>query len=126
MGGLLGTVGLAVVALAPAPWAAVVGFAATGLGLSVVVPLAFSVAGRLDPDGSGAAVARVNLFNYVGFVLGAGLIGAVAEVASLRWAFAVPAVLALGVAGLAPAFRVARRRGPPTVRSAAPGVPGRR
>ncbi|CAM3540485.1 MFS transporter [Isoptericola cucumis] len=126
-GGLLGAAGLTLVAVAPAPWAAVVGFAATGLGLSVVVPLAFSVAGRLDPDGSGAAVARVNLFNYVGFVLGAGLIGAVAEVASLRWAFAVPAVLALVVAALAPAFRVAgMRQGPPTERSTAPDVPGRR
>ncbi|MCA5894147.1 MFS transporter [Isoptericola sp. NEAU-Y5] len=111
-GGLFGAAGLALVTLAPAPWAAVVGFAATGLGLSVVVPLAFSVAGHLDPDGTGGAVARVNLFNYVGFVLGAGLIGGVAELAGLRWAFAVPAVLALAVAALAPAFRPAAARRP--------------
>ncbi|SKC61228.1 MFS transporter [Krasilnikoviella flava] len=109
VGGIVGAAGLAAVTLAPGPWVAVVGFGLTGLGLSVVVPLAFSVAGRLDPEGTGVAVARVNLFNYVGFVVGAGLIGAVAELTSLRLAFAVPALLALGVIALAPAFRVAAR-----------------
>ncbi|MGF0114753.1 MFS transporter [Promicromonospora sp. Marseille-Q5078] len=109
VGGLIGAAGLTAVTLAPTAWVAVLGFALTGLGLSVVVPLSFSVAGRLDPEGTGVAVARVNLFNYVGFVVGAGLIGGVAEVLSLRIAFAVPALLALGVVALAPAFRVAAR-----------------
>jgi MFS family permease len=107
VGGLVGAAGLTLAAAAPAPWAAIVGFGATGLGLSVVVPLSFSVAGKLDT--SGVAVARVNLFNYVGFVLGAAVIGGVAELASLRWAFLVPAVLALGVVAIAPAFRTAGR-----------------
>ncbi|MEU2198625.1 MFS transporter [Isoptericola sp. NPDC019482] len=109
VGGIVGAAGLAAVTLAPGPWVAVVGFGLTGLGLSVVVPLAFSVAGRLDPEGTGVAVARVNLFNYVGFVVGAGLIGGVAELLSMRLAFAVPALLALGVIALAPAFKVAAR-----------------
>jgi MFS family permease len=112
-GGGVGAAGLALVAVAPAPWVAVIGFGATGLGLSVVVPLAFSVAGALDR--TGVAVARVNLFNYVGFVLGAAVVGGVAELTSLRWAFAVPAVLALGVVALAPAFR--------PVPATAPGLP---
>ncbi|WP_418275433.1 MFS transporter [Isoptericola jiangsuensis] len=103
VGGLVGATGLALAAAAPAPWVAILGFGATGLGLSVVVPLSFSVAGALDR--TGVAVARVNLFNYVGFVLGAAVIGGVAELADLRWAFAVPAVLALGVVAIAPAFR---------------------
>ena len=111
VGGIVGAAGLAAVTLAAGPWVAVVGFGLTGLGLSVVVPLSFSVAGRLDPEGTGIAVARVNLFNYVGFVVGAGLIGGVAELLSMRLAFAVPALLALGVIALAPAFRVAARDG---------------
>ncbi len=106
VGGAVGAAGLTLVAVAHAPWTAVAGFALTGLGLAVVVPLAFSAAGALDHTHGGVAVARVNLFNYVGFVLGAALIGGVAEMSSLRVAFAVPAVLALGVIGLAPAFRV--------------------
>jgi MFS family permease len=107
LGGVVGVVGMTVVALAPAPIWAVVGFGAVGLGLSVVVPMSFSAAGVLDPTNSGVAIARVNLFNYVGFVVGAGLTGAVASAASLRWAFAVPAVLAVGVVVLAPSFRMA-------------------
>src|SRR2546429_1039183 len=100
---------MAVVATAPSPLVGVIGFAIVGGGLCVVVPQSFSAAGALDPTGSGVAIARVNLFNYIGFVVGAGLVGAVAKGASLRWAFAVPAVLALGIVALAPSFGVARR-----------------
>jgi MFS family permease len=105
-GALVGGVGLVIVAVAPTPTVAIAGFAVLGLGLCVVVPQSFSAAGRLDPRSTGVAIARVNLFNYIGFVIGAALIGIVAEGASLRWAFAVPAVLTLGIMALAPSFRV--------------------
>jgi MFS family permease len=108
VGGAIGVIGMAVVALAPAPWLGIAGFAIVGAGLCVVVPQSFTAAGALDPTGSGVAIARVNLFNYAGFVVGAALIGAVAAAANLRWAFAVPAVLALAIVALAPAFRIAR------------------
>ena len=52
-------------------------------------------------------VARVNLFNYAGVVVGAALIGVIADAADLRLAFGVPAVLVLLTVALAPAFRVA-------------------
>ena len=96
--------GLACATAAPAPWAAVAGFALTGLGASVVMPIGFSAAGRLDPEGSGTAVARVNVSNYVGFVLGAVLIGTIAEALDLRTAFAAPTVLLLGAVLLARSF----------------------
>ena len=108
-GGLIGAIGMSVVAAAPRPAIGILGFAIVGAGLCVVVPQSFSAAGALDPTGSGVAVARVNLFNYVGFVVGAALIGAVAKDASLRLAFVVPAVLALLIVALAPSFAVARR-----------------
>jgi MFS family permease len=108
-GGLIGAVGMTVVAAAPRPAIGIIGFGIVGAGLCVVVPQSFSAAGALDPTGSGVAVARVNLFNYVGFVAGAALIGTVAKGASLRAAFVVPAVLALLIVALAPSFAVARR-----------------
>jgi MFS family permease len=107
-GGLVGGVGLAVVVIAPRPLVGLIGFAIVGLGLCVVVPQSFSAAGALDPTGSGVAVARVNLFNYIGFVVGAILIGAVAHGTSLRWAFAVPGLLTLVIIALARSFNVAR------------------
>jgi sugar phosphate permease len=110
-GGVLGVAGMVLVAVAPAPVPGVLGFAVVGVGLCVVVPLSFSAAGALDPTGSGVAVARVNLFNYVGFVVGAALIGAVAHGTNLRWAFGVLAVVVLAVVGLSGAFGVAARAG---------------
>jgi MFS family permease len=108
VGALIGGAGLLVAAAAPVPAVAIAGFALQGLGLCVVVPLSFSAAGRLDASsgrpGSGAAIARVNLFNYAGFVIGAGLIGAVAELADLRLAFVVPAALTVVIVVFARAF----------------------
>jgi MFS family permease len=109
VGGVIGVAGMTLVAVARVPGLAIAGFAIVGFGLCVVVPQSFSAAGALDPTGSGVAIARVNLFNYVGFVVGAGLIGVVDQAAGLRWAFAVPAVLCLGIVGLAPSFRIAAR-----------------
>ncbi len=107
VGGLVGCAGMVLVALARTPALAILGFSIVGVGLCVVVPQSFSAAGALDPTGSGIAISRVNLFNYIGFVVGAALIGLVNDAAGLRWAFAVPAVLCLGIVGLAPSFRIA-------------------
>jgi hypothetical protein len=87
---------------------AAVGFALMGLGPSVVVPLTFSAADGLDPAGTGVIIARVNLFNYAGVIIGARVIGTVAgfAYAQLRLAFAIPAVVVLLITMLAPAFRV--------------------
>ena len=105
-GALLAAGGFAVVASASRPQVAVAGFALVGVGLSVVVPLSFSAADALDPAGSGVVVARVNLFNYLGVIVGTALIGVVAEAVDLRFAFWVPAGLVLVIIVLAPAFRV--------------------
>jgi MFS family permease len=82
---------------------------AVGFGLTVVAqtPMAFSTAGALDPTGSGVVIARVNLFNYAGFVVGSALIGVIGDSVGVRLAFAVPAALALLVIPLAFAFRPA-------------------
>jgi MFS family permease len=85
---------------------AVGGFALIGAGLSVVVPLTFSAADALDPAGTGTVIARVNLFNYAGVVVGSILIGVIVDAVSYRAAFAVPGVLVLLILALAPAFRV--------------------
>ena len=85
---------------------AVAGFALIGAGLSVVVPLTFSAADALDPAGTGTVIAKVNLFNYAGVVVGSILIGVIIDAVSYRVAFAVPGVLVLLILALAPAFRV--------------------
>ncbi|WP_345287257.1 MFS transporter [Streptomyces gulbargensis] len=94
-GAVLAALGFAVVAVAPAAWAGLAGFTVLGLGLSVLVPQTFAAAGRLFPGDSDAAVARLNVFNYVGFLIGSPLVGALGEAWSYRGAMLVPMVLVL-------------------------------
>lgn len=101
VGGLVGLVGLLAVVAAPNAVFAIAAFTVMGLGLCVVAPISFTAAGKVDPTGLGVAVSRVNLFNYVGFVLGAGIVGAIQP---LRYAYAVPAVLVLIIIALAKGF----------------------
>lgn len=103
-GTLLAAAGFAVVATAPGPWAGIGGFTLLGLGLCVVVPQTFAAAGRLAPGRSDAAVARLNVFNYVGFLVGSPLVGALGDAWSYRGAMLVPMVLVLATLGYARSF----------------------
>lgn len=93
----LGTVvamgGFAVVAAAPGAWVGMLGFTLLGLGLCVIVPQTFAAAGRMFPDVSDAAIARLNIFNYVGFLVGSPLVGAIGDGWSYRGAMLVPMAL---------------------------------
>ncbi|MFF7766905.1 MFS transporter [Streptomyces massasporeus] len=94
-GALVAAGGFAVVAGAPGAWVGMVGFTLLGLGLCVLVPQTFAAAGRLFPGASDAAVARLNVFNYVGFLIGSPLVGALGDLWSYRGAMLVPMVLVL-------------------------------
>ncbi|MFJ3639168.1 MFS transporter [Streptomyces sp. NPDC090108] len=95
LGTLVAAGGFAVVAAAPGPWVGMLGFTLLGLGLCVLVPQTFAAAGRLFPGASDAAVARLNIFNYVGFLVGSPLVGALGDAWSYRGAMLVPMVLVL-------------------------------
>jgi predicted MFS family arabinose efflux permease len=94
---------------------ALVGFGLLGVSLCLVLPLAFVAADAHDPSDSGVAVARVNVFNYVGFVLGAPLVGLLAEATGLRAAFLALVPIASALLLLAPRFApsAVARAGPP-------------
>ncbi|GAB1337034.1 MFS transporter [Streptomyces sp. E-15] len=104
LGALVAAGGFAVVAAAPGAWAGMLGFTLLGLGLCVLVPQTFAAAGRLFPDASDAAVARLNIFNYVGFLVGSPLVGALGDAWSYRGAMLVPMVLVLVTPGYARSF----------------------
>ncbi|MEV7076871.1 MFS transporter [Streptomyces sp. NPDC093990] len=95
LGALVAAGGFAVVAVAPGPWVGMLGFTLLGMGLCVLVPQTFAAAGRLFPGASDAAVARLNVFNYVGFLVGSPLVGALGDAWSYRGAMLVPMVLVL-------------------------------
>jgi MFS family permease len=110
--GFVALIAAVAVAVAPSPALALVAFAVLGFGICPAIPLAFTAAASHDKTSSGVAVARVNVFNYVGFVVGAPLIGGIAEGVSLRWAFAALVPVLLVVPLLAPWFRVAPHEAP--------------
>lgn len=91
--GILGGVGLA---LAVSSWpVALAGFFVTGLSVSTVVPLTFSLAGALDPHGGG--LSQVAAMGYGGMLLGPPVIGAVASAAGLRSGLCLVLLLALTI-----------------------------
>ncbi|GAA5613072.1 MFS transporter [Streptomyces platensis] len=99
-GAVVAAGGFAVVAAAPGAWAGMAGFTLLGFGLSVLVPQTFAAAGRYaferhGPAAADMAVARLNIFNYVGFLIGSPLVGALGDAWSYRGAMLVPMALVL-------------------------------
>lgn len=93
LGTFTGLIGLAVVVASPVPAVAIVRFFVVGLGLAILAPLSFaSLAASVAPSARDVAIARMNIANYLGAILGGGLIGAAASSDQLRWAFVIPLV----------------------------------
>ncbi|MFG3533104.1 MFS transporter [Streptomyces sp. NPDC047917] len=103
-GSVLAAAGFAVVAVAGGAWTGMLGFTMLGLGLCVIVPQTFAAAGRMFPGASDTAIARLNVFNYVGFLVGSPLVGALGDAWSYRGAMLVPMVLVLATLVYAKSF----------------------
>lgn len=86
--------GLAIAVLFPFLVTATIGFLLVGFGVSSVVPLVYSAAGRSTTMSAGMALAAVSSISFIGFLIGPPLIGIVAQFADLRWSFAIVGMLA--------------------------------
>lgn len=95
-GGALAAVGLGGALLLHHPVAAMFGFGCVGLGLSNLVPVLFSAAGRLKGSAAGVAIAAVSTTGYGGFLAGPPMVGFLADHLGLPGALAV-LVPALGL-----------------------------
>ena len=91
--GLISTLGLTVTLLFIHPFAVIAGLFITGLGLSSIVPIAYSIAGNTKNLSPGVGLAMVTTVGYSGFLFGPPIIGFVADWQSLRLALAAVAVL---------------------------------
>ncbi|MFC5144492.1 MFS transporter [Streptomyces aureoversilis] len=101
-GGAAAAAGMLLGALAPTVWAALVGFAVTGLGLANIFPVAVGRAGELAGP---AGVAAASTFGYGGMLLGPPVIGLVADGSSLPAALTTVAALSAVAAAIAYATR---------------------
>lgn len=89
--------GMLLAALFPYPIAAGAGFMLIGFGVSCVVPLVFSMAGKSKSMGTGPAVAAVSTVGYFGFLFIPPLTGYISHTVGLRWAFALMAFLGISI-----------------------------
>ncbi|WP_030215050.1 MFS transporter [Streptomyces bikiniensis] len=120
VGGAVATLGGLMVVLAPHAAVALAGFGLIGLGVAVVVPLAFAAAGRSGPNPS-QAIAGVATITYTSGLIAPSAIGGIADATSLVFSFGLVTLLAFGLVLGAGVLRNADRKAP----EAAPagGVP---
>lgn len=98
-GGILACSGQSIVVAAPSIGdlslrlgIACVGFAVTGLGLSTLIPTAFSTAGHLPGVHAGTSIAMVAAFTYSGSIISPPLVGGISDLIGLRYALLVQAI----------------------------------
>jgi MFS family permease len=91
--GLLTASGLLIAILFPWLVPAIIGFLLVGAGVSSVVPLVYSAAGRSKILSPGVALAAVSTIGYLGFLFGPPFIGFIAQLFNLRVSFGLIALL---------------------------------
>ncbi len=87
--------GMMTAVIFPTIIASTIGFLLVGMGVSVVVPTCFSLAGRSRRMSPSIAIATVSTIGFLGFLIGPPLIGYLAEAFTLRLSFAVMAFVGL-------------------------------
>lgn len=95
LGAMIGAAGLVMAALAPTSELAILGFGFAGIGISNLVPIAFSAAGNLPGIAPGIGMSIATVLGYSGILLVPGLIGLAAEHMAFSVIFTVLATLIL-------------------------------
>ena len=93
--GILIASGLMLSVLFPTMAASTAGFMLVGFGVSSVVPIVYSMAGKTTTMSTGQALAAVSTVGFAGFLAGPPIIGFVAELTNLRWSFLMIAFIGL-------------------------------
>lgn len=90
--GLFILTGLLLAAVLPYTVTTALGFMMTGFGVSCVVPMVFSMAGKIKHMSGGPAIAGVSTIGYFGFLIVPPTVGFIAEAFNLRWSIALIAL----------------------------------
>lgn len=94
-GGLVATLGIAIMLLFPQPTIAILGFLILGVGCSLGAPILYAVSMRQPGISPAAGLATYATFSFLGFMAGPPLIGFVAESFGLKLGFAIVGLLIL-------------------------------
>jgi MFS family permease len=99
--GILTATGLLIAILFPYFITAIIGFLFVGAGVSSIVPLVYSAAGRSKVLSPGVALAAVSTIGYLGFLFGPPFIGFIAQASSLKVSLGLIAVMGLAITVMA-------------------------
>jgi MFS family permease len=99
--GVLNFSGMLILILLPGKIISLIAFFIIGAGVSSVIPLVFSLAGKSKTMSSSVALAAVSTMGFFGFLLGPPMIGYLAAWLNLQVSFSFIAVMALCVTILA-------------------------
>ncbi|QNF32456.1 MFS transporter [Adhaeribacter swui] len=97
LSGVLIASGLLLAVLLPNLITAMAGFLLVGAGVSSIIPLVYSAAGKSKVLSPGVALAAVSTIGFLGFLMGPPIIGLVAGATSLRVSFFIIAIMGLCV-----------------------------
>jgi MFS family permease len=95
--GLLATAGLVLAVIFPQLLTSVLGFLLVGIGVSSVVPMIYSAAGKSKTMAAGTALTAVSSLGFMGFLIGPPTIGFIAEVSSLKGSFLALTAMSIAV-----------------------------
>lgn len=95
--GMLTASGLLIAVAFPYLYSAIFGFLLVGFGVSSVVPLVYSGAGKSKTMSPGVALAAVSTIGFAGFLIGPPVIGFIAGIATLRASFTLIAAMGICV-----------------------------
>lgn len=87
--GLLIVSGLLLLSVFPNLVMSTLGFMLVGLGISSIVPICYSAAGRLKSVPASIAITIVSSISFLGFMIGPPLIGLLSEATTLRMAMGI-------------------------------------
>ena len=101
LSGTLTTAGLLTAVIAPDLLPALIGFFLIGTGVSSVVPMVYSAAGKSTKLSPGTALTAVSSLGFMGLLIGPPLVGFIAEATSLRISFLCLTAMSVAVVTLA-------------------------
>lgn len=87
LGAAIVTLGMLLVIIFPSYWPVLIGFSLVGIGVASVFPMTFSLAGNSKKYSPGMAISIISTYGIIGMLIGPPLVGYLAHLIGLRYAF---------------------------------------
>ena len=87
LGASIVTLGISTAILFPYYWPSLFGFSIVGIGVAAVFPMTFSLAGSSKKYSPGMAISIISTYGIVGMLIGPPLVGYLAHMFNLKYAF---------------------------------------